>query len=580
MRTGPTPRLLRLSVILLAIAAARMSRAQFGPTTTTSTTTTTTSPSRPCEVDAECNGQNPCTIDRCIQGSCQPVPVPDGTTCDDGNRCNGADACRAGTCTPLGSQRQPCAASTLGAFVGSFRTNSVSVLDVGKGKVVSTLAVGRGPWGIAASPDGQEIFVSNRLDGTVSVIETAGGGRVAATVGVGESPVGIVVHPEGLKVYVANLKSGTVSVIDRETRAVEATIRVGRGPAAAAVNPQGTRLYVTNYRADTVSVVDTTTNVVVVTVKMPGAPLGVAVDPTGARVYVADYLGGRVSIIGTASNTVLGHIAVGSRPFGVAVDPTGSRVYVTNTHGGSVSVIDAVSSQVVATVPVGRFPFGLTIDPVGRVLVVNARDGTASLIDPTTLVARVVSSVGEIPVSLGQFLATDPSVCPSPALVCDDADPSTVDTCSPSAGCQHTPLTGLDAARASADALAATYRTGPVGTGSVASRLATLINDAATAIAGGSPTELARASRAVRKVTRILEGSVRPSEVAPQVASRLLDLARATAQRLRELRSSLHERTKRTDDQRARLSEEARARREPEAQSHLLARIREFFRLS
>src|SRR5262249_38950590 len=56
-------------------------------TTTTSTSTTTTSTTVP---------MGPCS------------DVPDATPCDDGNPCNGADACRAGVCLPLGAQRPPC----------------------------------------------------------------------------------------------------------------------------------------------------------------------------------------------------------------------------------------------------------------------------------------------------------------------------------------------------------------------------------------------------------------------------------------------------------------------------------------
>jgi hypothetical protein len=47
----------------------------------------------------DCNDGNPCTADSCdpVLG-CGSSPVPDGTSCADGNACNGAETCVGGTC--------------------------------------------------------------------------------------------------------------------------------------------------------------------------------------------------------------------------------------------------------------------------------------------------------------------------------------------------------------------------------------------------------------------------------------------------------------------------------------------------
>src|SRR5262249_37038376 len=48
-----------------------------------------------------CDDGNPCTADSCdpVTGNCTHASVPDGTSCSDGNACNGAETCQAGTCT-------------------------------------------------------------------------------------------------------------------------------------------------------------------------------------------------------------------------------------------------------------------------------------------------------------------------------------------------------------------------------------------------------------------------------------------------------------------------------------------------
>jgi hypothetical protein len=50
----------------------------------------------------DCNDNNPCTADMCDpnSGNCTHVPVSDGTSCSDGNACNGLETCQKGACAP------------------------------------------------------------------------------------------------------------------------------------------------------------------------------------------------------------------------------------------------------------------------------------------------------------------------------------------------------------------------------------------------------------------------------------------------------------------------------------------------
>ena len=52
-----------------------------------------------CQTAMDCNDGNPCTMDACNNGNCQYSISPNGTPCDDGNYCNGAEVCIAGACT-------------------------------------------------------------------------------------------------------------------------------------------------------------------------------------------------------------------------------------------------------------------------------------------------------------------------------------------------------------------------------------------------------------------------------------------------------------------------------------------------
>ena len=135
---------------------------------------------------------------------------------------------------------------------------------------------------------------------------------VLATVLVGSSPVGVAVTPDGSRVYVTNngLATKTISVIDTATNTVTATINVPSPPYGIAINPAGTRAYV-GLGFQNVAVIDTTTNSVVATIPVGFGALCVAVNPTGTAVYATLPATNEVAVIDTTSNTVTTKISVG-----------------------------------------------------------------------------------------------------------------------------------------------------------------------------------------------------------------------------------------------------------------------------
>jgi YVTN family beta-propeller protein len=75
---------------------------------------------------------------------------------------------------------------------------------------------------------------------TVSVIDTVTN-TVTATVHVGITPLGVAITPDGKKVYVTNAESDNVSVIDTATNKVIATVNSGKYtinyPTGVAIGP-------------------------------------------------------------------------------------------------------------------------------------------------------------------------------------------------------------------------------------------------------------------------------------------------------------------------------------------------------
>lgn len=97
---------------------------------------------------------------------------------------------------------------------------------------------------MAFSPDGASTYVTNGVD-VVFVLDTTTN-AVASTILVDSVPMGVAVSPNGGRICVTNLGSDSVSVIDTATDAVVATIPVGTTPWGVAVSPAGDHVYVSN----------------------------------------------------------------------------------------------------------------------------------------------------------------------------------------------------------------------------------------------------------------------------------------------------------------------------------------------
>jgi YVTN family beta-propeller protein/parallel beta-helix repeat protein len=182
----------------------------------------------------------------------------------------------------------------------------VSVIDGATDTVTATISAGIGPsnWGVAVNPDTNTVYVTG---GTavynVQVIDGATN-TVTATIPVGSCPTGVAVDNETNTVYVANRWDNTVSVINGTTNTVTATISadIGNDPVSVAVNPVINTVFVANANSNTVSIIDGSTNTVTATIAV-GSPADVKVNPLTYCVYVANENYNTVSVFRWPSST-------------------------------------------------------------------------------------------------------------------------------------------------------------------------------------------------------------------------------------------------------------------------------------
>jgi YVTN family beta-propeller protein len=195
------------------------------------------------------------------------------------------------------------------------------------------------PVAIARAPDGS-LAVAGDLGDRVAFVDPAAE-RVSAKVDVGRHPAALAFSTDGSTLYVADRGESSVDVVNVAAHAVEARIAVGLHPAALAL--AGDRLYVADSDDDDVAVIDLTTRRVIERAAIPfrradtvgTSPNALVLD--GDRLYVSCGAANAIAVFRTttAGLAPVGAIPTGWYPTAVAVDRAHGVLYVADGKGES-----------------------------------------------------------------------------------------------------------------------------------------------------------------------------------------------------------------------------------------------------
>jgi len=265
-------------------------------------------------------------------------------------------------------------------------SNVVSVLNAQTGQLAGTSLYGGVPGrGLAITPNGKSLYISNFNSGTVSMIATS---DIAFTKAISGAAIvgalGIATTPDGKQVYVANNERNWVSVITTSTNQVSPTvITVGNSPSYVAFTPNGTKALVTNSQDNTVSVINVASQTVAATIPVGASPQGIVIAPDGREAYVNN--GTSISVIDIATQKVSSINLGGKTGYQSALTPDGKSLYVpvVPTSGpGTLAVISTATGAVTGNpIPIGQQPYAVAIARDGKyAYVTNYADGTVSMI--------------------------------------------------------------------------------------------------------------------------------------------------------------------------------------------------------
>jgi YVTN family beta-propeller protein len=134
---------------------------------------------------------------------------------------------------------------------------------VASGKVVKNIKAGKRPRRFAMTPDGSQLWVTNELAASVTVISTRDHSvldtikftvKGARTTDI--TPVGITISADGKRAFVGLGKANHVAFVDVATRKTTDLVLAGKRAWGLGLNKAQDRLYVANGLSDDLTIID------------------------------------------------------------------------------------------------------------------------------------------------------------------------------------------------------------------------------------------------------------------------------------------------------------------------------------
>lgn len=160
-------------------------------------------------------------------------------------------------------------------FVTLQGSSSLIAIDLASGKPVWTAPIGPTPAGIVTRPTGTLLAGIMGSDYIAEI--DPHDGHVIQKIHTGYGAHNFLATPDGKTLYVSNRVAGTISVLDAETLAITATMAAPGGPDDMALSPDGKELWVTDRWHASVGVIELASGTLKATVPVGRSPHGIFV---------------------------------------------------------------------------------------------------------------------------------------------------------------------------------------------------------------------------------------------------------------------------------------------------------------
>ncbi|MBP6302312.1 MAG: hypothetical protein KBB37_00415 [Bacteroidia bacterium] len=233
-------------------------------------------------------------------------------------------------------------------FVAGYENFCLSVIDVNNPTVPPAGSIGLHgrPYLLAITANSKYVFVVDDTN-TVTAIEVNNPhnpSKPPPKMQVGNGPVAVATTTDNHYLFVLNKTDGTVSVIDiTNLTASPKTIPVGKNPIAIGVTIDNNYLFVLNQSEFTVSVIDVNNLVTPPkTIALSGTPVAMAIAPDNSYAVVL-CTGGNICLISISEmevTQIISNVDLGPESNAIAITPDGRCAIITDPVNGVVTVFN------------------------------------------------------------------------------------------------------------------------------------------------------------------------------------------------------------------------------------------------
>jgi len=207
------------------------------------------------------------------------------------------------------------------------------LVDLVQGKVLERIEVGGGkPHMVALSPSADRAYVTHVDSGSLSVVDLTQNRKIAS-IPTGNSTEGIAVNRAGTQVWVSNREDNEVAIVDAKRLEVVERIKTGLFPIRIVMTPDDQYALVTCAKSAELAVIDVVgkREIKRIGLAREGAhyrhtllgaealPIGAVVSPDGKRAFVAISGADEIAVIDTATWTIEGRWPTGPEPDALAI---------------------------------------------------------------------------------------------------------------------------------------------------------------------------------------------------------------------------------------------------------------------
>jgi YVTN family beta-propeller protein len=295
------------------------------------------------------------------------------------------------------------------AYAANSYSNTLSVIDLAQEQLLANLPTGKAPVNPTFNRDWTRLYVSNVLDGTLSIVDTKTA-KIVDTIPAGAPhPSGLRFLPDGKHLVISFIgdkvtDGGALSVMDLSTGKLVKTIPVQAQSERFDITPDGKRAYVANIVSQSISVIDLEKGEVIATIPSPEKlPFNVIVSPKGLRAFVANVMGNTILEIDTTTNQVLSTIKTAAGPNGMTFTPDGDNILMTNVYAGRMQAYNLSAKVVSDGSFVGLLPGFIRLAPDGlKGIFVRPYGRQVSIFDGTTMqvIKNIETGIGPSTVAI------------------------------------------------------------------------------------------------------------------------------------------------------------------------------------